>query len=72
MFTLFNAWFSGRGRVSGCHSAVSIGWVGALRTLRDCVCCFPFLRYLGSKISEENRGVLVTLEEKAAGLEVID
>lgn len=27
MFTLFNAWFSGRGRVRGCHSAVSIGWV---------------------------------------------
>jgi len=46
--------------------------VGALRTLRDCVCCFPFLRYLGSNISEENRGVLVTLEEKAAGLEVED
>lgn len=27
MFTLFNAWFSVRGRVRGCHSAVSIGWV---------------------------------------------
>lgn len=47
-------------------------WLGAFPTLRDCVCCLPFLRYLGSNISEEDRGSLEILEEKAAGPEVVD